>query len=383
MLGILVDDAIVVGESIHEARRDVRDPREAAILGVNRVSTATVFGAMTTLAAFFPLLLIDNDVARLFAGFSAIVIAAVSMSLVESKFILPAHLADPGKKRQGGPLSSAWRRLRLRLDRGFETLVRSWYRRLLLRVLHHRYAALVFLVTVAVLGIGLMATGRIGMVFFPEVPGNTVIVNLAMDPSSPETLTQRNADHLEAAVHVVNQRLLDEHALDSPPISKAMVALGGLEVEAYGELTREAMDTLGNTVVLNAWRREVGALEGAQSLRFTGSLETSAFEVLMRIEEDLAKVPERWPGLVVRGAGELEEMGEVQAGMKRALGFIAVLIFALLAEPLRSYSKPLVILSVVPFAFMGAAFGHFFLDLPLSILSLFGMLAATGVVVND
>lgn len=538
VLGILVDDAIVVGESIHQARRGAKDPREAAILGVNRVSTATVFGAMTTIAAFFPLLLIDNDVARLFAGFSAIVIAAVSMSLVESKFILPAHLAYPGRRKPGGRWTSAWGALRRRIDRGFETLVRSYYRPLLLRVIHHRYAALVFLATLAVLGIGLMATGRIGMVFFPEVPGNTVIVNLSMDPSSPESLTRGNADRLEAAAQVVNQRLLDEHGLAAPPISKAMVAVGGLEVEAYGELTREAMDTLGNTAVLNAWRREVGDLEGVEDVRFTGSLETgggfaleiigrdpamlaeavsmlsqrlssvtgvhdvrsdlqgtqseirlrlkpearhlglsladlatqigdgfgglevqrmqrgddevkvhirfpehrrrsmhevltakvvtpdgrrvllrsvaelergatpgvilrrdgkraatlgatldkrviSASEVMERIEDDLAGLPERWPGLVVRGAGELEEMGEVQAGMKKAMGFIAALIFALLAIPLRSYSKPLVIMSVVPFAFMGAAFGHLFFDLPLSILSLFGMLAATGVVVND
>ena len=108
-----------------------------------------------------------------------------------------------------------------------------------------------------------------------------------------------------------------------------------------------------------------------------------AVEVLRTIERDLAEVPARWPGLEVRRTGELEEMGEVQAGMRKAFAFIAVLIFALLAIPLRSYSKPLVIMSVVPFAFMGAAFGHLFMDLPLSILSFFGMLAATGVVIND
>ena len=110
---------------------------------------------------------------------------------------------------------------------------------------------------------------------------------------------------------------------------------------------------------------------------------TGAAKVLRTVRADLARVPERWPGLVVQRSGELEEMGEIRSGMKKALGFIAILIFTLLAIPLRSYLQPVVILSVVPFAFLGAAFGHFFMDLPLSILSLFGMLAATGVVVND
>ena len=539
VLGILVDDAIVVGESIYDARRQADNRAAAAIQGVDRVSTATIFGALTTVAAFFPLLLIDNDIARIFAGFSVVVIAAVGMSLIESKLILPAHLAAAAPRREKGRLAVAWTSLRQRIDRAFEYLVRSMYRPVLGRVIHHRYAALILLSALAVLGIGLMSTGKIAMVFFPEVPGNTVTITVSMDPGSPETLTWRNAERLESAAGAVNRRLLEDHGLSSEPIAKLMVAVvGRLEIEAYGELSQEAMDTLDNTVVLNAWRDAVGELEGGNDARFSGSFETGggfalqligrdeamlaeavawvserlaavagvhdvrsdlrggqpeirlrlkpearhlgltladlaiqvgdgfgglevqrmqreddevkvfvryleerrrsmhevltskvqipdgrwvmlrsvaelepgdgagtilrrdgkraatieatvdksvtgAADVIRRLEADLAKVPERWPGLVVRRAGELEEMGEVQAGMQKALGFIAALMFALLAIPLRSYSKPVVIMSVVPFAFMGAAFGHLFMDLPLSILSLFGMLAATGVVVND
>ncbi|MEM7588507.1 MAG: efflux RND transporter permease subunit, partial [Acidobacteriota bacterium] len=383
------------------------------------------------------------------------------------------------------------------------------------------------------------ATGRIQMVFFPEVPGNTITVQVNMDPGSPESLTRLGADRLEAAVATANRQLIADHGLSSPPIARVMVVVAGrLNIEAYGELTREAMDSLGTAEVLNAWRLETGELEGANDMRFSGSFETGggfalqivgrdeqmlkkavelvssrlssvagvydvrsdlqgdqpelhirltpearhlgftradlaaqigdgfggyevqrmqrdddevkvyvrypeerrqslhevltsevvtpegrwvpldsvavlesgygsgaivrrdgkraatieatldkrvtgAADVLRAIEQDLADVPERWPGLEVRRSGELEEMGEIQDGLREALAFIAVLIFALLAIPLRSYVKPLVIMSVIPFAFMGAAFGHLFMDLPLSILSFFGVLAATGVVVND
>jgi len=540
VLGILVDDAIVVGESVYDTRRHFSDPVAGTIAGVHKVTTPTVFGAMTTIAAFFPLILIDNDIARVFAGFSVVVIVAVLVSLVESKFILPAHLAAvPSRTKPSGGFGRAWSNLRQRIDSGLAWFIKSVYRPVLARAIRHRYATLVLLTTLAVLGIGLITSGRIKTVFFPEVPGNTITVAVNLDQSAPESLTLVNADRLETAVEIVNDRLVAQHDLSAEPISKLMVAVGGrLQIEAYGELTKEAMDELGTTAVLNAWRDEVGEMEGVEDMQFSGSFETGggfalqvighdetllgeavesltgrlgmvegvfdvrsdlkggqpeirlrlkpearhlgltlhdlaaqvgdgfggyevqrmqrsgdevkvyvryqeqrrhslhevltskvvtpdgrwvtlqsvadlvsgfeagaisrrdgkrvvtlwatldkrmigASEVVQLIDSDLAAIPERWPGLEVRTAGELEEMGEVRSGMKKAFLFILVLIYVLLAIPLRSYAKPIVILAVIPFGFMGAAFGHLIMDLPLSILSFFGMLAATGVVVND
>lgn len=541
VLGILVDDAIVVGESVYEARRRGNTPSADTIYGVNRVATATVFGALTTMAAFFPLLLIDNDIARIFAGFSVVVIAAVLMSLIESKFILPAHLAaiNCNAVQSTNRFARFWSSLRESIDGALAWFINIVYRPTVTRFIRHRYAALVGLAALAALGIGLITTGRIKTVFFPEVPGNTITVNVTMDQSSPEPLTRLNADQLEAAVEPVNLQLITEHGLDKPPIAKIMaVVVGRRDIEAYAELTPEAMNKLGTTEVLNAWRTEVGELEGVDDLSFSGSFETGGgFELLVvgpdehllsetvntvtqklstidgvfdvrsdlkggqpeirlhlkpaarhlgltlqdlaaqigdgfggfevqrmqrgddevkvfirhedvqrqslhevlnsrivtpagrwvplqsvaeltsgfgsgvinrrdgkraatiranldkriigasgvqkMLADDLTEVGRRWPGVQVKPAGELEEMGAVQGHMKKALMFIVVLIYALLAIPLKSYSKPIVILTVVPFGFVGAAMGHLIMDLPLSILSFFGMLAATGVVVND
>jgi len=93
VLGILVDDAVVVGESVFASRSKIKDPVEGTIHGVRQVSTATIFGSLTTVAAFYPLLLIDNDLGKVFAGFSVVVIISLLLSLLESKLILPAHLA--------------------------------------------------------------------------------------------------------------------------------------------------------------------------------------------------------------------------------------------------------------------------------------------------
>ena len=93
VLGILVDDAVVVGESVFERRQTNKDPITGTEEGVRKVAVATVFGVLTTIAAFFPMLLIDNPLGRVLAGFSGVVIFALTLSLIESKFILPAHLA--------------------------------------------------------------------------------------------------------------------------------------------------------------------------------------------------------------------------------------------------------------------------------------------------
>jgi len=90
-----------------------------------------------------------------------------------------------------------------------------------------------------------------------------------------------------------------------------------------------------------------------------------------------------YPDLNNKGAGELEEIGELKGGMKRALIMILLLIYALLAVPLKSYWQPLVIMSVIPFGFVGAEIGHWLTGTSLSILSFFGMMVVTGVVVND
>jgi multidrug efflux pump subunit AcrB len=82
-------------------------------------------------------------------------------------------------------------------------------------------------------------------------------------------------------------------------------------------------------------------------------------------------------------AGELEEMQDISGGLKRALLLAAVLIYVLMAVPLKSYWQPLVILMIVPFGFIAAAVGHLIMGVTLSVFSFFGMLALTGVVVND
>ena len=100
-------------------------------------------------------------------------------------------------------------------------------------------------------------------------------------------------------------------------------------------------------------------------------------------EQLVPKLTAKYPSVQVIAAGELEEMGEIKGGLINALILAAVLIYVLMAVPLKSYWQPFVILAIVPFGFIGAAAGHMIMGVSLSLLSFFGMLALTGVIVND
>lgn len=126
---------------------------------------------------------------------------------------------------------------------------------------------------------------------------------------------------------------------------------------------------------------------GKRIVRIMASLDkdiissTEAFAIVQNtISEKLTTL---YPDLSIRGGGEIEEAEKIQGGMILALIMIIILIYALLAVPLKSYWQPLVIMSVIPFGFVGAIIGHMVMGHPLSVLSFFGMLAVSGVVVND
>ncbi len=97
----------------------------------------------------------------------------------------------------------------------------------------------------------------------------------------------------------------------------------------------------------------------------------------------VAELQTRYPGAKIIPVGEFEEILEVQAGFKKAMILTVLLIYVLLAVPLKSYRQPFIIMAVIPFGFAGAIYGHGLMDLPVSLLSAFGMMAMTGVVIND
>ncbi|MFP3385058.1 efflux RND transporter permease subunit [Tritonibacter sp. SIMBA_163] len=541
-LGILVDDAVVVGESVFEERRSTPDPVLGTERGVERVAVATVFGVLTTIAAFFPMLMIDNPLGKALAGFSGIVILALIFSLIESKFILPAHLAQTSMTQtRRYLLTRIWGRVQDIAQAGLDGFRDHIYQPVLIASLRHRYAVLILFIAAAMLGLGLMANGKVKTVFFPDVPGQVITVNLEMDARAPFTLTRANIDRIESIAHELNAEFADRAGMDTLPIRSVFTIINNAgSAQIFAELLPVAeRPEVPILKVVQAWRAQVGQVEGATELEFTGSetlaggfrirlisgdeellrrasTEMKHFlgsiegvtnirdemaggqpELRLRLRPDarhlgfnaetlatqigygfggaeVAKVrrdgsevrvvvqnalahrdtitdltqttlrsatgawvpldavadieggyvsgainrrdgkrmnavaasidrtvvaPEevaqavfeqlvpqltaKYPGVSVLPAGELEDMADISGDLQRALLLAAVLIYVLMAVPLKSYWQPLVVLAIVPFGFIAAAVGHMMTGTTLSLFSFFGMLALTGVVVND
>jgi multidrug efflux pump subunit AcrB len=547
-LGILVDDAVVVGESVFEERKRHRDAITGTEKGVQRVATATIYGVLTTVAAFFPMMLIDNALGKVLASFSGVVILALLFSLFESKFILPAHLAhisleqlslEQQKKRSW--VSRIWSSLQDFAQGKLETFNQRIYRPVLEWSLRQRYAVLVLFIAFATLGLGLIEAGKVKTVFIPDIPAQMIIVTMEMDARAPYQLTLDNTNRIEAIANTINEEFVTSHGLTEKPIRHVLAVVeGASSMTIYAELAPPGERAgLGTLDVLKQWQDRVGRLEGTTELSFSGSEDTGGgFEIqlysknddslrattqeliaylrdikgvsnlrddlkngkpeltlklrpearhlgfssetlatqigerfggseaqrvqreqqeikvmvkdheesrntiadLMHVRlksdkgqwfpllavatiestyatDDIARrngkrvntlrasidkstvapseiaqalftrfVPEleqRFPQVTIKKAGELEETEVMKGGLIRALLFTCILIYALLAIPLKSYWQPFIIMSAIPFGFVGAAMGHLIMQLPLSLLSFFGMLALAGVVVND
>ena len=542
VLGVLVDDAVVVGESIHAARQRIADPRQAAWEGVQAVAVATVYGVLTTIAAFSPMLWIDNELAKVLAGFSAVVIAALMFSLIESKFILPSHLSYPHKVSTVKKHRSLrlFERLRSTCTRSLDRFANEIYAPLLRSALHRKWTTLLIFVTVTLIAYGLQAKGHIRSVFFPEIPGRYATALVTMDTDAPFELTRKTGAVLERAIIETGRQLQQEYGLPTSAIDKYVLSLedkGTIELNA--ELSATALARIPSQRVLDLWASEAGTLEGNYSVKYTlanepaggaaisvsaesrelakhiasllaGELEKlpgvsgvyddsqggsrqlrvtlnergtqlgidqrrlatlvgGAFgdievhrlledgeetRLLVRLPErsrqtveqlrdtpvqvddehhvplgqiadiafsrepdvlhrrdrrevvhlywrqdrsvespeavwktlneiTVAELQTRYPGAKIVAVGEFEEIIEVQAGFKKAMLLTLLLIYVLLAVPLKSYRQPFIIMAVIPFGFAGAIYGHGLMDLPVSLLSAFGMMAMTGVVIND
>ena len=112
--------------------------------------------------------------------------------------------------------------------------------------------------------------------------------------------------------------------------------------------------------------------------------DTSSGEITSRLEKEFfPEMVAKYPSISITQRGEIEQRKKSLGSLVKGFFFSIVFIYILIAIPLKSYAKPLIIMSVIPFGIIGALLGHYLMGLPVSILSVFGILALSGVVVND
>ena len=199
VLGILVDDAIVVGERVYGHEQMGKPPVQAAIDGTWEVSIPVIFGVLTTMAAFLPLLLSTGRMAGFFSVVGWVVIIALVFSIVESQLILPSHLAHRNNDEASNSFSRRWNRIQGRLARWLENIANYRYEPFLRKAIEYRYITASVGLGLLIMSVALIASGRVVFAFFPGIEGDRIYATLEMPEGISVEATGEAVDIIEAA----------------------------------------------------------------------------------------------------------------------------------------------------------------------------------------
>ncbi|MCP3914111.1 MAG: efflux RND transporter permease subunit [bacterium] len=558
VLGIVVDDAIVVGESIYRRLRAGEPGEHAAIAGTRQVAVPVAFAVLTSVAAFAPMAGLEGFTGRIWRVIPMVVIPTLLFSLVESQLILPAHLVHLKMGARGKGLVGVWQRFQSRIADGLEAFIGRVYRPTLGLALRARYVTLGLAIACVVLTAGLAAGGFIQFRFFPKLPADDVSCQVTMPLGTPSVVTAAAVERVEAAALEI---AAEEQSGDGGPIEHLLASIGeqpwrkaqaqnaGVMFESFtgshvGEvhiaLTPSEDRSVAAGEIVRRWRERAGAIPGAVEVTFTSELMTAgaavdveltapelgllraaadelkatladyqgvydvtdsfregkrevalgirpaaealgltladlgtqvrqgfygeeaqrvqrgrddvkvmvrypaadrrslatledmrirtpdgaavAFEtvadasfgrgfstiertdrrrtlhVTAEVDEEVASATdvvkdlrERVLPELIQGhdrvtwsfEGEQREQRETLGGLMRGFGIAMIVIYGLMAVPFRSYLQPLIVMSAVPFGMVGAFLGHLIVGMDMNVLSMCGMIALAGVVVND
>ncbi len=287
-LGMVVDDAIVVGEAIYKQRMDGKGRLESAIGGAKEVAQPVVFAILTSCVAFAPMLMVPGPMGKFFRVVPIVVIAVLMISLVESLLILPAHLSHPMPwwlRIVLSPYLWAMRGLgKLDMAHRLQHHIQHTYIPILNKALRWRYFTIAAGVALLVGTLGYVA-GRIPFTFLPKVEGDLITAHLKMPVGTPVSETERIADGIAA----VAQSIVDgeDAKSDGPTMSRGLYeevgAMSALESGPEGSMSTEGSHyatvmmylidagdrELTTQKFVQRWRDEIGEIPGADSLTFS------------------------------------------------------------------------------------------------------------------
>ncbi|GFD84908.1 multidrug resistance protein [Alteromonas sp. KUL150] len=204
VLGIVVDDAIVIGESAYTEIESKGGGIDNVVRGAKRVATPATFGVLTTIAVFAPFTLSSGPEGAFFYNIAVVVILCLAFSLIESKLILPAHLAHT----KFSPVKQdSWR---ARFNRGFFAFVNGPYKRTVVKAIEWRWAVLMMFIAMLMLSMGLIAANYVRMVPNPKVPHDFPSVKIEMNENVSDLATINALKIVEQTILDVEEQIIDE-----------------------------------------------------------------------------------------------------------------------------------------------------------------------------
>ena len=273
VLGIVVDDAIVIGESAYTNMRAKGHSVENIIEGVLKVAVPATFGVLTTIVAFLPILLVTGVSGAFFAAVGWVVILCLAFSLVESKLILPAHLAHMKVKHYEKDTHNVFIRFQRFFSEGLHHFVDDVYTPFLGKALKRRYLTISVFVAALILSIGLLTGGILRFVFFPEFAADFLRVNIEMNEGTPPEQTHEVLRKVQEGLWEVDRQVSEEVGVVSNAVVSNVVSFNNSQTsgQVITELVKEENSVIPGPEVLRRWREAVGELPGVKTLGFSGA----------------------------------------------------------------------------------------------------------------
>ena len=535
-LGIVVDDAIVAGENMFHHRQKGASWFKASVDGTREIATPVTFSVLTNLVAFAPLFFVSGFMGKIFRQIPVVVIAVFAISLIESLFILPAHI---GHQRRSAPDTGlfGWLfRQQRRFSDWFARMVRTRYGPLLDLMLKHRYIAVSLGIALLLVTISFVRSGRMGFELFPKVESDYAVVTATLPYGTSVQKTEIVQQRLVEAARQVSTENGGDKLVDG-----IFAEIDGNTTTVRVYLTPPEVRPIPTAKLTALWRERVGSLTGLESLKFESdaggpgrgasiSVELShrnvdilarassevaealgyfpnttdiddgyspgkrqidfkirpearslglrsqevarqvrhayygaealrqqrgrnEVRVMVRLpkservsekqledmvlrtpagmeiplmeavsvqqgrayttidrrngrrvvtvtadaqprskagqvlsslsEETLPVLQARYPGLTYSFEGRQADRRESMQSLIKGLMVALLVIYAMLAIPFNSFIQPLIIMLVIPFGIVGAVIGHLIMGYSLSLMSMFGVVALSGVVIND
>jgi len=535
VLGIVVDDAIVIGESVYEEAEQNGHSKKNVVRGTRKVATPATFGVLTTVAIFTPFMLSSGPNSGQFIAIAGVCILCLLFSLVESKLILPAHLASTPFEILP---KNHWRQ---RFNCKLQYFLRAHFKPFLNQCIHYRYAVICLFVVLLALALSLVISGQIRFISMPKVPHDYPSINVQMNQNVTEAQTLEAVAKIEQMIIDIEKTIVDETGKammkriyarvdhltegevvvplvpeaerpfdtfelarrwraalpDIPGVKKLTIESDVIDISDEGDLgyrlfandiqlLHDASRYLINELnKIDGLYNASSSIDNAQT-EYSITLKPLAYQLQLSASDVANQVAAQFYGIeaqrvaregqeilfLVRGPladrqqlsslyrtlitlpqggqvffGDIADYKEVPgiSTIDRELGFQVVsvnayvaegkasvnsitdivdtqilpellaqfpgvttklggaffeqrqeqsqmltfafvglfIVYLLLALPLKSYVQPIIVMSVIPFSLTGALWGHFLLGYPLSMMSIFGIVAAAGVVIND
>ena len=293
VLGIVVDDAIVVGENIHTMQVRTGKRTSAAVRGTLQVLVPVTFGVLTTMAAFAPMLFVPGVMGKFMVVFPLVVLPTLFFSLVESNLILPRHLSH-SKPASPHAAKNAFQRWADAFFGAFsgslDWFIRTVYRPVIRKAVRWRYATASIGLFTVLLTVGLVGAGKIQFVLLPAVEADNVVAYLAMPQDSPAEVTTEALDRILESAMAVRSEVAAELGQDqirhivssvgeqpfrqvqAGPAAGAGRTLGEYLGEVNLELVKAEDRLISAAEVASRWRDKVGQIPGAVELSINHDL---------------------------------------------------------------------------------------------------------------